>query len=109
MLKKLLCSSLLALGLMSGAAVHAQATDSFDPYMVRVRGVYVGFQNGQSGGLPLAGNTKVEAVSTWIPEFDLTYFFTKNISILTGPVWFNDSKVNGEQKWTTQLDVNIPF
>ena len=37
------------------------------------------------------------------------YFFTKNISILTGPVWFNDSKVNGEQKWTTQLDVNIPF
>lgn len=39
----------------------------------------------------------------------LYYFFTKNISVLTGPVWFNDTTVNGNQKWTTQLDVNIPF
>ena len=104
MLKKLLCSSLLALGLMSGAAVHAQATDSFDPYMVRVRGVYVGFQNGQSGGLPLAGNTKVEAVSTWIPEFDLTYFFTKNIAaelVLTWPQNI-DINVGGAKAGTIQ-------
>lgn len=36
-------------------------------------------------------------------------FFTKNISLLTGPVWFNEDKINGDTKWTTQLDINIPF
>lgn len=39
----------------------------------------------------------------------LYYYFTKNISLLTGPVFFNDKAVNGEWKWTTQLDINIPF
>ena len=39
----------------------------------------------------------------------LYYYFTKNISLLTGPVFFNDKTINGEWKWTTQLDVNIPF
>jgi hypothetical protein len=37
----------------------------------------------------------------------LYYFFTKNISLLTGPVWFNDEGVNGKWKWTVQLDINI--
>lgn len=35
------------------------------------------------------------------------YFFTKDISLLTGPVWFNDRGINGKMKWTTQLDVNF--
>ena len=39
----------------------------------------------------------------------LYHYFTKNISLLTGPVWFNDKGINGEWKWTTQLDINIPF
>jgi hypothetical protein len=39
----------------------------------------------------------------------LYYYFTKYISLLTGPVFFNDKTINGEWKWTTQLDVNIPF
>jgi len=39
----------------------------------------------------------------------LYYYFTKNISLLTGPVWFNDKGLNGEMKWTTQLDINVPF
>ncbi|MBI5238170.1 MAG: hypothetical protein HY887_07095 [Deltaproteobacteria bacterium] len=39
------------------------------------------------------------------------HYFTKDISLLTGPVWFNDSTavgVNPEAKWvwTTQLDIN---
>jgi hypothetical protein len=37
------------------------------------------------------------------------YYFTKNIALLTGPVFFNDKAVNGEWKWTAQLDINIPF
>lgn len=37
----------------------------------------------------------------------LYYFFTKNISLLVGPVWFNDEVVNGKMKWTSQLDINF--
>lgn len=37
----------------------------------------------------------------------LYYFFTKDVSLLTGPVWFNDYAVNGAWKWTTQLDINV--
>lgn len=38
--------------------------------------------------------------------FGVYYYFTKDISILSGPVWFNDHKIDGQWKWTTQLDVN---
>lgn len=39
------------------------------------------------------------------------HYFTKNISLLTGPVWFNDPAValgnaNVKWVWTTQLDIN---
>lgn len=37
----------------------------------------------------------------------LYYYFTKNIDLLTGPVWFNDQGINGGWKWTMQLDINI--
>ncbi len=39
--------------------------------------------------------------------FGLFFYFTKDIDVLTGPVWFNDTKINGRWKWTTQLDVNF--
>ena len=39
--------------------------------------------------------------------FGLYYYFTKNISLLTGPVWFNERAINGAMKWTTQLDINF--
>ncbi|MEK6692400.1 MAG: hypothetical protein AABY44_03125 [Nitrospirota bacterium] len=38
----------------------------------------------------------------------LYYFFTKDISLLTGPVWFNEEAINGKWKWTIQLDINLP-
>ncbi|MBI2440889.1 MAG: hypothetical protein HYV35_05905 [Lentisphaerae bacterium] len=38
----------------------------------------------------------------------LYYYFTRNISLLTGPVFFNDSEMNGKWKWTVQLDINAP-
>lgn len=37
----------------------------------------------------------------------LYYYFTKDISILVGPVWFNDKRLNGDTKWTTQFDANF--
>jgi hypothetical protein len=39
--------------------------------------------------------------------FGMYYFFTKDISLLNGPVWFNDHAINGQWKWTTQLDINF--
>lgn len=35
------------------------------------------------------------------------YYFTPDISILTGPVWFNTSKYNGAWKWTAQIDISF--
>lgn len=35
------------------------------------------------------------------------YYFTPDISLLTGPVWFNDSGLNGSVKATLQLDINF--
>jgi hypothetical protein len=37
----------------------------------------------------------------------LYYYFTKDVSILSGPVWYNDHVINGQWKWTTQLDANF--
>lgn len=37
----------------------------------------------------------------------LYYYFTRTISLLTGPVLFNNQALNGSWKWTTQLDINI--
>ncbi len=38
----------------------------------------------------------------------LYYYFTKDISLLSGPVWFNEQAINGKRKWTMQLDINLP-
>lgn len=35
------------------------------------------------------------------------YYFTKDISLLAGLVWFNDKSLNGPTKITVQLDVNF--
>jgi hypothetical protein len=39
--------------------------------------------------------------------FGMYHYFTKDISLLTGPVWFNDHVINGQWKWTVQLDINF--
>lgn len=36
----------------------------------------------------------------------LYWFFTKDICLLTGPVFFNEEAINGKWKWTVQLDIN---
>ncbi len=33
------------------------------------------------------------------------YYFTPNVSLTTGPTWFNYAHTNGKWKWTIQLDV----
>jgi len=39
--------------------------------------------------------------------FGIYRYFTKDICVLTGPVWFNEKAINGEWKWTIQLDINL--
>ncbi len=34
-----------------------------------------------------------------------TYNFTPDISLLTGPVWFNSRKLYGDWKWTVQIGI----
>lgn len=41
----------------------------------------------------------------------VSYYFTKDISVLTGPVWFNEPELagpsaNAKWVWSTQLDIN---
>ena len=77
----------------------AQAQAEENPWMLRVRAVDLLWQNGQSNGdgaLNAAGygvqTTNVKAKNQWIPEFDITYFFTKNIAaelVLTWPQQVN--------------------
>ncbi|UCV19605.1 OmpW/AlkL family protein [Ferribacterium limneticum] len=83
MAKKILVAALIAAGVLSSAVAQAQDGS----FMVRVRAVDVLFDNGQKDGLnTVVGN--IEADSRWIPELDLSYFFTKNIAaelVLTYP------------------------
>lgn len=85
LMKNTIAVALAALGLLSAAgAAHADE----NPWMVRARAVYLDFHNGQADGLPLGGTTRVDAKSRWIPEVDISYFFTPNIAaelVLTTP------------------------
>ncbi len=66
-------------------AALAQSS-SENPWMVRVRAVDLLWANGQSGGVVQSANVK--AADKVIPEFDISYFFTKNIAaelVLTYP------------------------
>jgi outer membrane protein len=81
----------LGLGLCAGFPVLAQQAEG--SWLIRGRAVYLDFDNGQSSALKrnLAG-AKVEADSRWIPEVDISYFFTRNIAlelVLTYPQKIN--------------------
>ena len=84
---KSLVAAMAALASLAPIAAQAQAQEN--PWMVRVRAVDVLFQNGQSSGVQ---DLNVKAQNRWIPEFDVSYFFTKNIAaelVLTWPQQVN--------------------
>ncbi|MBU3670246.1 MAG: OmpW family protein [Polynucleobacter sp.] len=78
------------------APVASQAQSSGDnPWMLRVRAVDLLFQNGQSNAL---STLNVKAQNEFIPEFDISYFFTKNIAaelVLTYPQQVNITAGSG--------------
>ena len=77
-----------AAGLLAPAFAQAQAQFKDGDWMVRVRAVDLLFQNGQGGGNGSVAAYKIKAENQVIPEFDVSYFFTKNIAaelVLTWP------------------------
>ena len=84
---KSLVAAMAAVASLAPIAAQAQAQEN--PWMVRVRAVDLLFQNGQSGSV---ADLNVKAKNQWIPEFDVSYFFTKNIAaelVLTWPQQVN--------------------
>ena len=85
---KTLVAAMAAVASLAPIAAHAQAAEE-NPWMVRVRAVDVLYQNGQTG---VASDLNLKAKNQWIPEFDVSYFFTKNIAaelVLTWPQQVN--------------------
>lgn len=39
--------------------------------------------------------------------FAFGYYFNPDIYLLTGPVWFNSSEINGSWKWSVQIDISF--
>jgi hypothetical protein len=39
----------------------------------------------------------------------IAWYFNKNVSILFGPVFFTNTAINGQWKWTIQFDANVPI
>ena len=77
------------------APIAAQAQAEENPWMVRVRAVDLLFQNGQTGTV---ADLNVKAKNQVIPEFDVSYFFTKNIAaelVLTWPQQVNITAGSG--------------
>jgi outer membrane protein len=75
--------SKLALGLLAALSFNAIAQES--PWMVRVRATNLNWDNGQTSTVEALD---VNAKDKTIPEFDISYFFNKNIAaelVLTYP------------------------
>jgi outer membrane protein len=93
--------AVLGIALCTSLPVLAQQASQGN-WLVRGRAVHLDFDNGQSSGLPLFGTTKVGAEDRWIPEVDISYFFTKNIAAELVPIYPQkiDIKVGGARAGT---------
>jgi outer membrane protein len=91
---KSLVAAMAAVASLAPITSHAQSTED-NPWMIRVRAVDLLFQNGQSSTVQALN---VKAQNEWIPEFDVSYFFTKNIAaelVLTYPQQVNITAGSG--------------
>ena len=85
---KTLVAAMAAVASLAPIAAQAQAAEE-NPWMIRVRAVDLLWNNGQTG---IAQTADIKAKDQWIPEFDVSYFFTKNIAaelVLTWPQQVN--------------------
>jgi len=85
---KSLVAAMAAVASLAPIVGYAQAAAE-NPWMLRVRAVDLLWQNGQTDTVSTAN---VKAKNQLIPEFDISYFFTKNIAaelVLTWPQQVN--------------------
>jgi outer membrane protein len=85
---KSLVVAMAAVVSLAPIAAHAQSVEE-NPWMVRVRAVDLLWQNGQTESVK---TLDIKAENQFIPEFDVSYFFTKNIAaelVLTWPQQVN--------------------
>jgi outer membrane protein len=85
---KSLVVAMAAVASLAPIAAHAQSAEE-NPWMVRVRAVDLLWQNGQTESVK---TLDIKAENQFIPEFDVSYFFTKNIAaelVLTWPQQVN--------------------
>ncbi|MEI7530440.1 MAG: OmpW family outer membrane protein [Betaproteobacteria bacterium] len=83
--------------ILVGVLLPVMVQSEENPWMLRVRGVDLLFQNGQSGGNGYVQALNISAQNRVIPEFDISYFFNKNISlelVLTYPQNIDISATN---------------
>lgn len=93
-MKKTLIAIAAAASALTAGTAFAQSFDGTSPWMVRVRAVNLDSDNGGA-----AGNAGVSINNKWIPEVDVSYFFTPNIAaelILTYPQK-HDVRLNGSK------------
>ena len=91
---KSLVAAMAVVASLAPIAAHAQAAEE-NPWMLRVRAVDLLWQNGQSQTVQ---DANIKAKNQWIPEFDVSYFFTKNIAaelVLTWPQQVNITAGSG--------------
>ncbi len=98
--------SKLVLSLLAALSFNAIAQEN--PWMVRVRATNLNWENGQSTATIQAGvsGLDVKAKNKTIPEFDITYFFSKNIAaelVLTYPQRVEVTAVSGSLGKVTAL------
>ena len=85
MIRKTRISLAVAATLAPGVASAQSALAAEGPWLVRVRATYLLNDNGND---PMLNLGQVEVQNKWIPEFDISYFFTDNIAtelVLTWP------------------------
>ena len=93
-MKKTLIAIAAAASALTAGTAFAQSFDGSSPWMVRVRAVHL---NSDNGGV--AGDAGVSINNKWIPEVDVSYFFTPNFAaelILTYPQK-HDVRLNGDK------------
>jgi outer membrane protein len=91
---KSLVVAMAAVASLAPIASQAQSAED-NPWMLRVRAVDLLFQNGQSNTVQ---TLNVKAQNEVIPEFDVSYFFNKNIAaelVLTYPQQVNVTAGSG--------------
>ena len=83
-MQKLLNFAVLGIAISTALPAMAQQTADGN-WLVRARAVSIDFENGQSKTVK---TLDIQADDRWIPELDISYFFTKNIAaelVLTYP------------------------